>query len=230
MPDDGNGKQNLPTPTMTEKDVRTIVSDILDATKGDKNDALERLVRRNERLQIEVDQVKGQVPEGGTILTAEQNKLFESYKALGKPADITAAVSERDELKGKAALRDRESQLRDAASAHDMNPNLFVRLALQDNLVVDEIRKEGEGEEAVTVAFVRVNEDGSKPVRLDNYAKEEWAEFMNGLSSSDSESGAKGGAPRFAPAHEKGSPPKSGPADLDTIRDKKVASGTYRSF
>ena len=229
MPDDGNGKvQVQSTPTMTEAAVRTLVSDILDATKGDKNDALERLVRRNERLQIEIDAVKKQVPEGGIILTAEQNKVYESYKALGKPTDLTTAISERNTLKSTAALRDRETQLRDAASAHDMNPNLLVRLALQDNLVVDEIRKEGEGDEAVKIAYVRVDEEGSKPVRLDHYAKEEWSEL--GELSSDLESGAKGGGPRFGPAQEKGSPPKSGPADLDSIREKKMASGNYISF
>ncbi len=229
MSDDGNGKKDgQPIPTMTEASVRTLVSDILDATKGDKNDALERLVRRNERLQIEIDTVKKQVPEGGIILNAEQYKLYESYKALGKPTDLTTAISERNTLKSTAALRDRESQLRDAASAHDMNPNLLVRLALQDNLVVDEIRKEGEGDEAVKVAYVRVDEENSKPVRLDLYAKEEWSEL--GELSSDLESGATGSGPRFAPAQEKGSPPKSGPADLDSIRDKKVASGNYISF
>ncbi len=234
MPENGDGKkESTPTPTpMTELAVRDIVSDIVDATKGDKNDALERLVRRNERLQIDLDKAKTAIPDSSRILSESQLATFQAYKKIGSVEEITTAFSERDDLKTTTALKDREAQLRDAAGVHEMNPGLLVRLALQDNLVVDEIREEGDEDEKKKVAYVRVNKDGSKPIRLDHYVKQEWEEFMDGLSTEPAS--AQKGQPsgkRLAPAAERGSPSKStGPITDEVVREKKLATGKYLSF
>lgn len=235
MPDDGdNGKgAGSSTPTMTKDDVKDIVQDILSATKGDPNDALERLVRRNERLQTKLEEAQAKIPDSSRVLSDSQVQLFEAYKKLGKPEDIVTALSERDDLKTTAALRDRERALRDAAGHHEMNPGLLVRLALQDDLVVDEVREEeGADGENHKVAYVRENKDGSKPVRLDKYAHDEWAEFVEGLSSEPKEAGeSRPSGPRLPPAAAKGTGTKAtGPITHEVVRDKKLATGKYVRF
>ena len=230
--DNGSGsKTTTSTPSISEEKIRSIVTEILDATGGDKTNALERLVRRNERLEGEIKALKDQVPEGGAIISEKQVKLFGEYKKLGSPEEIVKGLSERDELKTTTALRDREAKLRAAAGHHGMNPDLFVRLALQDNLVVDEVREEkDEDGEAVKVAYVRENEADAKPLRLDEYAKKEWSEFLDGLSVEGASVTPPSGT-RIAPSAERGSPSRAtGKVTEETVREKKIASGQYLTF
>ena len=229
MPENGNGKTETSPPSgVTEKQVRDIVAGVLDSTKGDPQDAMERLVRANERLALEVEQSKKQVPEGGAIISATQVKLLEQYKKLGTPEELTNTVSERDKLQTDVALTVREKSLKSAADAHGYQPALLVRLAMQDNLVVDEIREEGEDDEKTKVAYVRLNEEGAKPVRLDKYAQETWEEFLVGLST---EPASDTTGKRLAPASERGTPTKSvGPVTEETVREKKLAKGQYVRF
>ncbi len=232
MADNGDGTKGTPAATGVSADeVRDIVSGILESTKGDKQDALERLVRRNERLQLDLDKSKAAMPDSSRVLSDGQFKTFEAYKKLGSPEDITKIVSERDGLQTDATLNARVTTLKSAAEVHGYQPALFLRLAMQDNLLVDEIREEGEGDEKVKVAYVRVDEEGSKPVRLDQHAKENWSEFMGGLSTEESASRTTEGGPRLPPSAAKGSPPRTGPeTDLEKLREKKLATGAYKAF
>ncbi len=104
-------------------------SDLVDRFNGDAVKMAEKLAdalndnfalrRKRDELQGEVTTLAAnQKPEGATILTGDDAKIYEGYKPLGTPDEIKARLAAGDEASGKAKSLERDGTLRDAAQRY----------------------------------------------------------------------------------------------------------------
>lgn len=163
-------------------------------------------------LRLEVADLKGkQTPEGARVLTADEAKAYDAYVALGKPADLSAAVAERDTAKGELTKLSRERTIAKAAEAAGFKASVLTTLAGDLDLQV----KETEGGKPLAV----VVKDGAETALAD-YAAKHWADFLPSLAPTPAR---PGGAPDInAGARGNGNGP------LLTQQDHDRASDHYR--
>lgn len=121
-------------------------------------------------------------PEGATVLSGDDARAWEAYRALGAPEAVQGIVAERDRLAGEVAAAARREALREAAAVAGYRAPVLERLAGEVEIAV-----EGEGENRRAV----VRREGQAPVPLTDYAAQEWSDFLPALTVAPTPPGAR---------------------------------------
>jgi hypothetical protein len=104
-------------------------------------------------------------------ITQEEFDLLESYKKLGEPEHIVDAISERNTIKRQGAIAI-------AAQLYSYKPTVLDKLAKDLEISVKE-----------DAAYVVI--DGAE-TKLDDYANENWSDFIPSLKAEEGDKGNKG--------------------------------------
>lgn len=119
-------------------------------------------------------------PEGAVVLSRADAERWSAYTALGKPDELSAALSERDALKADLSKRDRTEQLRAAAQAAGYKPSVLERLA-PDGAAFSVREVTGEDGQVTQVAYLKTPEGQEQP--LTEWAQANAADFLPALSA-----------------------------------------------
>jgi hypothetical protein len=215
-PKGGEGDKGDPTPTPTptptpkddDFDVQAAVQQLL-AKHGNAERALGYLLRDNQGYRKKNAELKAKVPdEKAVVLSGDDARAWDEYKALGKAGDLKAALGERDRFRDEADGLRRAEVYKQAAEAHGYKAPVLSRLASQEKLQI-EIREEKVGAKTAQVAYVKGVDDKGKETatKLPDYAARAWPEFLDSLPIST----------RAAP----GTPPRpGGPGPPPPIREQ----------
>lgn len=163
------------------------------------------LREKNRELKAKNQELEGKVPgQGAVVLSADEAKLLETYKALGELELLKTALNERDQVKGELGVLRRDGILRDVAEAGGFKFGVLRTLsgntALNGGDLEFEIREVEDGGQKKRVPYVKNGTGEAKP--LADYAKTAWADFLPALSQQPQQSA---GTPY--PAQNAGSPP-----------------------
>lgn len=212
-PDAGDGA-GTPAPTPEPKPAVTpenATAAVIAKNGGDPSKAVLELTRENYKLRDKNRELRGKVtPEGAVILTGDDAKAWQAYRDLGKPEDLKATRDERDTLKADGAKR-AKADLHQQIAGDTFNVKVLSTL-LDSNNVTVELREEKLGQKDIVTPYVK---DGGKDVKLLDYAKKHWAEFLPSLIRQD--------APKrgpFTPSPGSGGPsrPSTTPAPGERVR------------
>lgn len=135
MPDPANPPANGSSAT---PDFRQLVADAVSAADRNPHRVAKTLLARIKDLE---QRLEAKVPAGAVVLSAEDAKLFESYKALGKPDEVKATLDKVPVLEGQIAARDtaeaRRKAGKAAASALGWNEAVTVDLITDKGYTVE---------------------------------------------------------------------------------------------
>ncbi|HSW29287.1 MAG TPA: hypothetical protein VLH75_07295 [Longimicrobiales bacterium] len=209
------------------------------ASHGDAKAALRVLYGENYELRDDRRKLREQlegcqpVPTGGLVLDAAQAAAWKKYEALGKPEDLQAAVTERDELKAKTAKAERDRLAQAAAKACGFKPDVLLKMPGAEKLRF-EVREEAVDGEKAEVAYVITDQQGATPQKLSEYAEANWKEFLPALEAGDE--GDDELEDRQEPARRMvrqaphGRPALKGAKPAEQLAATKIASGEYGGF
>lgn len=138
----------------------------------------------NFKYRSRLREAEGRVPEGAVVLKGEDARRWEKFKALGDPASVEKELAEGRDAKGWQARRLKEDNLASVAELHGWKPSVLKRLGAELEVEVGEHPTEKADGKPVRVGFVVTRgddgkEQGRKP--LDEYAREQWGDFMPAL-------------------------------------------------
>jgi hypothetical protein len=157
--------------------------------------------KERDKVRDLTEKAKGVPPEGSVVLTAEEAKVHEAWKALGvKPEDVATLKTERDTLATEKKQRDRKDILRSALATEGWNeqaPDVlqnttgFDALELSEGEVTVERLNGGKKENVKQkTAFATVE---GKQVRVADIIKEKWPYLAPVLVASASGNGSTAG-------------------------------------
>jgi hypothetical protein len=184
--EDGDSTADPPSPE------RPKASDLLAQYGSDMNAALRMAERlsaikddnyklrgKNRQLRDDIAGLRGKAaPEGSVILSADDAKAWEAYKALGsEPAALKQALTERDDAKQRLTTLEREKTIRDVAEVAKYKAAVLGQLPGSADLAFD-IRDVTQDGATVRMVYVK---DGERQVPLTDYAEQHWADFLPAL-------------------------------------------------
>lgn len=181
-----------------------------------------KLREKQRELKAELEGLRGKVaPEGSAILTADDAKRWEAYTALGKPEDLTKAVSERDAAQAELSKVTRGLALHAAADAHGYKVAVLGKLpSLTDKPIeVREIEVEGQ---KVKRAFVK---DGTQETGLAEYITAHDPELLPALTADAADTRKTGGTPYPAQPGNGGKPAVTNAAQTHIQKTKYAIPG-----
>lgn len=210
----------------------------LEAKFGSAQAALAQLYDENYKLRSDKRDLKKQLAdatlaEDAVVLTAEEAKVLEAYKALGKPEELKTSLDELGGLKTKVQQGDRAAMIAAAAKAAgwEGKESVLVKLIADGDKI--ELRDETVDGETVKVPYITPAGEGSVPAKLADHATKEWAAFLPALGATDDEggTGTEDGT-RFPGQRPTGKAPKAseafdravGSRYSDSLPSKKKAS------
>lgn len=161
--------------------------------------------RRNLKQQL-ADAASKLPGEGARVLTKEEGEAYDAYAALNlKPADVQAALAERDEVKASLATIARADTIRTAAEAHGYKVATLSKLPSLANqaITVEDVTVDGK---PVKRAYVTVE---GKKTALPDYIQAHDAEFLPALT--DAPRGDGVGSPTGRGARPSGAPEMRSP-------------------
>jgi hypothetical protein len=141
------------------------------------------LFGENFQLRDKVRSMEGRVsPEGATVLTGDDAKAWDIYKALGKPETVKQGLDERGQFQGELESLRREAILRRVAEVAGFKYNILAdreKAARADNKpLAFEVREvEVDGVKKAT-AFIK---EGSTEKTAEDYAREQWSDYLSVL-------------------------------------------------
>jgi hypothetical protein len=148
------------------------------------------LRRKNGEYKTEVETLRGKAaPEGAIVLSADDAKAWEAYKAIGKPDDLTKAVTDRDAAQAELQKLRHEKTLTAAAEAHGYRAAALGKLPSLAGKAIEMREVEIEGAK-VPRAFVK---DGDKETGLTEYITAHDPELLPALSADAVETRKGGG-------------------------------------
>lgn len=199
----------------------------LKAKYGGAQQALAHLYDENYKLRsknrdLAKEAEKAKLADGSVVLTADEAKTLEEYRALGKPEELKAVVTERDELKQKVSDGDRQTLLSEAAKAAgwEGKESILKRLVGPDDKV--EIRDEQVDGETVKVPYITPAGDGSVPAKLTDHAKSEWSDFLPALGAEGEGDGDSGDGTQFPKQKSTGKAPSNDDAFARAVGGRHV--------
>lgn len=168
--------------------IAQMVANLITKNNGDSNKAIETLLSENaqlrsdkRKLKEEKDEVTKKLPQDGTVvLTADEFKLWELYKTLGKPEELEKITKEHTELKEKTESQKKKELIEKAATGAGFKSSVLERLVGDIEIQFQSIPILVDGK-AVNqeIPFVKTK-DGLKSLK--DYASENWSEFTSSLS------------------------------------------------
>lgn len=154
----------------------------LKARNDDATGFARDLHRELQEAREQLGKANALIPEGGVVLSPTLAKAWEAYKALGKPDDLAKVLESGKEAAAKASALERSQQLRDVAEVAGYTPSVLNRLAGDLAFEVKEETILGKPKKVVYVV-PKEGEEG-QPVKLDDYAKQHWGDFLPSLKPS----------------------------------------------
>lgn len=137
-----------------------------------------RIRERNRVLKQERDDLKGKLPADGMVVIAKEDAaLLESYKAMGKPADLKTALETKSTAEQELTTLKREKQIMKAADAAGYKASVLGGLAGDLDIQVRPVK---DGKPLVVVVA-----DGNETA-LEDYAKEHWEDYLPALIAKQS--------------------------------------------
>lgn len=173
------------------KDLTEQVKRLVARENGDHSKVIEKLLTENHdyRERHRTDKEKIDAFENKTkdsvILTGDDRKLWEGLKALNlKPEEITTAITERDDLKGKHGELSQQLLVRDVADKLGWKPTVLNDVVTLKKLAIEDRDAEVEVEgEKKTVKLPHVKA-GDKFVLLSKYAEDNLQDYLPALRKS----------------------------------------------
>lgn len=146
---------------------------------------------KNRTLRTQLAEAQKKIPaEGALVLTGDDAKAWETFKALGKPDEVAAAVKKAGELEGEIVTIRTDEKIRDAAAAMGWKFNVLKDRDPSRELAYEvKIEKDDRGQDAKRV-YVKAKDGQTK--LLDEYAKEHWGDYLIALADTG---GAQPGQP-----------------------------------
>lgn len=139
-----------------------------------------QLREQRRTLRLEVTDLKAKVPAADArMLTPDEAAAYDAFDALGlKPADITAAIAERDTVKADLTTVRHNETIRGAAEAHGYKAAALAKLpSLRDrDIDIEDVTVDGK---ATKRAFVTVE---GKKTALPDYIQTHDPEFLPALT------------------------------------------------
>jgi hypothetical protein len=237
VPNPDETPQPSPTPPPPRKrdaargGFREFLGEIRSITDGQERQV--RLLAENYRLREKIREAR--VPEGATVLSAEDAKLFASYKELGTPKAIKDAQGRVENLAGEVARLKRTESYDAAAAALGWKASAFRKLAQQADIEVEpgkvKVRSADGKESEVDTYMVKPSKPDAKPVPLGDYAREHWADFLPALDAKETVAAQRppvrpGTPPRTAAEP----PPRPDMIDAETEIRAQLDTGRYNAL
>lgn len=146
------------------------------------------LAEDNFKYRSKLRDLEGRLPEGAVVLKGDDAKAWESYRQYGRPADIKAAMDERQNLASWKRERERADTVAQCATLHGYKASVLERFAKADGLeiVIDTSDQKDKDGKPVRKGFVVTRGDdgqeaeGSR-VPLDQYAETHWKDELEAL-------------------------------------------------
>lgn len=184
-PDDAQGK--IKPSDVLARYGQTAESALRMAEKlAESENANYRLRERNRVLTQERDAAKGkQAPDGATVLSADEAKLWAAYQVLGKPDELKTAIETDKTGQERLSKLERDALIRDAAEAHGYKAAALSKLP---SLAGKTILVEDGQHEGKTIKRAFVQHEGAK-VALPDYITQHDPEFVAALPSEPAPSG-----------------------------------------
>lgn len=208
------GGTTPPPPPPPAADPTKAFKEALAAMDSETASLARRIFDDNEKLKGELAELRKKVPgEGAVVLAGDLAKAWEGYQALGKPEEIQALKTERDELSAYKAGVIREREVAKAAQALGYDAEVLAGLpGFAELKVVFKPVKGKDGKEIETPHLAWTDAEGKEQEQtLEAAVAARWAKFAPALKAT----------PAPARATAVGSPP----ARLDPSRIPG-ASGT----
>lgn len=165
-----------PTPETPPSKADEALSALLSKHDNDASKVALMLLSENRDLREKNRDLRGKVtPAGAVVLAGDDATAWSELRALGKPADLKAALAERDTLKAETAAARRAETIRTAAEVVKFKPTVLSTL-VQD-LAITISDPDARGARTVTV------KDGDKDVPLPQYAEQKWKDFLPSLKA-----------------------------------------------
>ena len=214
------------------RDVDVVVSELV-PKYGNERAALRVLADQQLDYRKDIRDLKSKLPkEGAVVLSPEDAKEFEAFRALGKkPKEIAALVTEHASLSTENADLKAEKVTAEAAALLEYKPSVLAKLAKTEGFRT-EVRDEQDADgDPIRVPYAVVGEgDEAKATPLSEFASSALSDFLPSLTASTNGHGGKSTAPP-APAPVPAQPPRgTAPApkhDLAAIIAEKRATGAY---
>lgn len=166
----------------TPADPTAPLQGILSRHQGDPFAVIATLMGENAQLRETRRTLQGQIPaHGAVVLSGEDATRWQAYSAMGAPADLQTALTERDQARTELGALKRDLELRDVAAIGDGTQP--YKLAVLKQLVGAAefvIKDELANGQTVRKVFVK---DGDKETPLGDYAKAKWPDFLPALQA-----------------------------------------------
>jgi hypothetical protein len=184
----GKAKTADPPPA---PDLAKIADDLIKKHGGDHGAAVRAILADRDGLATQLAETRARLPrDGHRVIDPDTGKVLDEFLGLGlKPADVTKALADRDELGKRVAAHDSEKLWSKMGGLVGFKASVLQERAEKDGLVPelgDAKDKEGrpikdkEGR-AVQVPYVKDKDDGDKPIPLTDYAAKHWGDYLPAL-------------------------------------------------
>lgn len=149
------------------------------------NDALavaSKLFDENFTHRQRIRELEGKVPADGTVILSKADaERFEAFKALGKkPDELKQALADAENATNENAVLKKKDILRDVAAAHGYKLSVLQDQDQKSGGLEYKLKDEGKAGETRKVAYVVVE---GKESPLEEYAAEQWADYMPALKA-----------------------------------------------
>ena len=172
--------------------LESVVAGLITKNGNDPSKALETLVQENYGLRSNNRELKDQieklkVPEGSTVLAAEDAKIFEEFKALGKLEEIKKTIESFNTVNTELNTLKKESVVREAANLHKYKFNVLNDLVTAKGLQLEIGETEVQGDDGKTtkqaVALVK-DQAGNKTI-LTKVIEDSFKDYIPSLALSE---------------------------------------------
>lgn len=118
-------------------------------------------------------------PDGALVLSGDDIALWEAYKGLGKPDEVSAKLTAATEATAERDTLKRRDTIRQVADASGYKPAVLERLGADLTYEIKDVTENGKTAKQVLV------KDGDKTVPLKDYAAREWTDFLPALGGTE---------------------------------------------
>lgn len=170
---------------------RTDARKLLNRHRGRAEEALAAVVDENKELRVERRTLREEIAKfkapGTVVLSADDAKEFEGFKALGKKAaDLKKELDGVPELRAKVADHDRRAIAEEAAPLVGYNAAALRELITDKRLEIS-FRDDTKEGKPVRIPLVKVaGDDKAQPIPLTEYATKNLTAYIPALTAKPS--------------------------------------------
>jgi hypothetical protein len=188
---------------------------------------------RHREDQTKITELEGKLPkDGAVVLTKEQAADFEAYTKLGKPAEVSSAISDGAQAKAQLAARVKRDHVHEAAKVLGWQPSLAERIRGIDEGSItfkdEEIEQNGK-KVAARVPYLTPAGEKQTPVKLVDYVAKNDPDIVDLLPAGEPDrrrAGTTGGV-TVAPQSHGGRPPREGKLTDEDVRKATESTAHY---